>query len=171
MPDTLDELHLALHGTDAAHAARNHRLRALARDILATGADPASPTREVLVRLGDRWSPLLLGVLATGCYRHTELHRVVNLLSRLTPDTPISQRMLTLRLRVLERDGLVDRLVGEGKAPSVHYCLTPLGEGLMRQLGALLRWSAAQSASIRAAQRAFDARAAPSSATVRHRVR
>lgn len=64
------------------------RLRELALYIQATGAHPASPTREVLARLGDRWSPLLLGELATGRYRHTELHRVVNLLSRLTPDTP-----------------------------------------------------------------------------------
>lgn len=50
--------------------------------------------------------------------------------------------MLTLRLRVLERDGLVERSVGQGKAPAVHYRLTPLGEGLMQQLNGLLRWSA-----------------------------
>lgn len=157
-----------------AIAEPNPGLRELADHISQVGAGPGSPTREILVRLGDRWSSLLVSVLATGRYRHKELHRVVNVLSRLSPDTRISQRMLTLRLRALERDGLVNRLVGEGKAPPVDYGLTPLGASLAQRLRALIEWSAEHGEMIIAAQRAFDAPPTPSSHasnTVRHRAR
>lgn len=171
LPETLDELERMLRVAGDEDAGRNERLRQLAENIHAVAPHPTSPSREILLRLGDRWSSLLLKVLATGSYRHTELHRVVNTLSRLSPDTAISQRMLTLRLRVLERDGLVLRSVGEGNAPAVRYHLTPLGEGLVQRLQALLQWTAEQGSAIQRAQQAFDARATPAPDTLLHRVR
>ena len=153
----------------------NRGLKTLADAIRDGGAaHPTSPTREILERLGDRWSPLLLSVLETGRYRHGELHRLVNKLNRLVPKAAISQRMLTLRLRALERDGLVHRSVGEGNAPTVHYTLTPLGQSMMWKLQPLLDWSVEHTDEIRTAQRSFDAQdgqAAPPLARQRHRTR
>lgn len=168
LPDP-DALAKAVRGATGTDEARRQRLEALAQDIQAVGAHPGAPTREILLRLGDRWSALLLNILATGTYRHRELHRAINALSRLAPDTPISQRMLTLRLRVLERDGLVSRTVGTGIGPAVGYSLTGLGQGLVQQLQAVLRWSEQHAADIRAAQQAFDDRDTMPPHTRRHR--
>lgn len=151
--------------------ARDQRLFDLAANIREVGADPRSPSREILMRLGDRWSALLLNTLATGTYRHTDLHRVVNVLTRLAPDTTISQRMLTLRLRALERDGLVRRSIGEGNAPAVEYSLTSLGRGLVEHLQAVLQWTASHADAIRTAQQTFDAGPPDRTDIVRHRLR
>lgn len=99
--------------------------------------DRESPVREIPARLGDRWSALLLMVLETGTYRHAELKRVVSILSS---EQSISQRMLTLRLRALERDGFVRREVYDSVSPRVDYSLTPLGQELTERFVALIRW-------------------------------
>jgi DNA-binding HxlR family transcriptional regulator len=126
----------------------------------------------MLYRLGDRWSALLMFVLSTGRYRYAELQRVIGTLSEMGGNQPVSKRMLTLSLRVLERDGLVARAVGEGKMPPVDYWLTPFGEDLMRQLHALMRWCNAHAEHMRQAQRTFDAQhdATDLGAVIQHRL-
>src|SRR6478735_7201801 len=84
--------------------------------------DPQCPVRDVLDRIGDKWSTLVLVTLADGPRRFSEVQRAI-------PD--ISKRMLTLTFRDLERDGLIARTVFPPKPPSVEYRLTPLGSALL----------------------------------------
>lgn len=154
----LEQLMRVLQPRDEVGDVRRTALRSLALQILEAETTPQAPSREILARLGDRWSPLLILVLSTGRYRHTELRRAVTLLSMMAADTPVSQRMLTLRLRVLERDGLVSRMETPGRVARVDYELTPLGQGLADQISALMRWCMVHSDAMREAQRAYDAR-------------
>lgn len=166
--DALRELDHALRG---ATDDRILQLRRVADAVAAVSPNPISPTREVLNRIGDRWSALLLSVLSTGSYRHNELQRVVDVLARLAQDSGISERMLTLMLRVLERDGLVKRCVGTGNAPAVEYTLTPLGASLEEKTRALIDWATTHTEAMREAQRAFDERGTLPADTRRHRLR
>ncbi len=111
-----------------------------------------APVREVMARLGDSWSALILLVLATGTYRHATLKRVI---AALSSEGDISQRMLTLRLRALERDGFVARTILPTVPPRVDYALTPMGADLTREFGRLLAWIEAQSTAITAARMRF----------------
>jgi DNA-binding HxlR family transcriptional regulator len=79
------------------------------------------PVREIPARLGDRWSTLLMILLSTGTFRHATLRRLVIVTSA---EGKISQRMLTLRLRTLERDGLVMRRPTNTHPPGMEYSLT-----------------------------------------------
>ncbi|MAT64842.1 MAG: transcriptional regulator [Gammaproteobacteria bacterium] len=108
------------------------------------------PVRDVLDRLGDKWSTLILVTLSKGPQRF-------NALARAVPD--ISRRMLTETLRSLERDGLVWREVTPSTPPAVRYGLTPLGASLMPPLTALIRWAEDNQPRIAAARAAYDARA------------
>ena len=112
-------------------------LKVLAGEIAAVGHDRDDPVREIMARLGDRWSALLLSVLATGDYRHAALRRIVEVVSA---EKAISQRMLTLRLRGLERDGMVVRFIFPSVPPAVTYSLTPLGRDLAARLTDMIRW-------------------------------
>ncbi|MWB78581.1 transcriptional regulator [Pseudooceanicola sp. 216_PA32_1] len=105
------------------------------------------PVRDVLDRLGDKWTTLILLQLAEGPKRFAALNRGV-------PD--ISKRMLTQTLRTLERDGLVERTVFPTKPPSVQYELTETGLSLMTPLGGLLAWAESRHGDIRAARVAYD---------------
>ncbi len=109
------------------------------------------PVRDVLDRIGDKWSVLLLSALRAGPRRFGALRRNV-------PD--ISQRMLTETLRHLQRDGLITRAVHATAPPSVDYALTPLGQSLLEPLDALVQWSAARHDQVRTARLRFDAEAA-----------
>lgn len=109
----------------------------------------ACPVRDVIDRVGDKWSVLLLLELSGGPRRFMVLRRAL-------PD--ISQRMLTKSLRQLERDGLVSRTVYPTKPPRVDYALTPLGRSLVEALGVLVRWADGNHAEIRVARDAFDRR-------------
>ena len=113
--------------------------------------DPGCPVREVLDRVGDKWSVLLVVQLGAGSRRYSELLRGTE---------GISQRMLTLTLRGLERDGLVERTVHATVPPRVDYALTPVGRTLLGPLGALAAWAEEHRPGIRAARAAYDARAA-----------
>lgn len=105
---------------------------------------------EVLQRVGDKWSVLIVQTLSGGSRRFNELRR----------DIPaISQRMLTLTLRGLERDGLVARTVTPSTPPRVDYALTPLGESLRGPVCALATWANANIAAIHAARLVYDAEA------------
>lgn len=103
----------------------------------------------VLSRVGDKWSVLIVMILATGPHRFNELKRQID---------GISQRMLTLTLRGLERDGLVSRTVEPTVPPKVTYALTDLGQSLKEPVEALGQWAIQHIACIRAAQQRFDAR-------------
>jgi len=103
----------------------------------------------ILQRIGDKWSILIVMMLARGPRRFNELKRMVD---------GISQRMLTLNLRGLEREGLVSRKIFPTIPPKVEYALTDLGESLCTHVIALGRWAEASFDAIQAARDAFDAR-------------
>ena len=102
----------------------------------------------VLNRVGDKWSMMIVMMLAGGAMRFSELKRAID---------GISQRMLTLSLRGLERDGLVTRTVTPSIPPRVDYELTELGVSLRQPVKALGEWAIEHLACIRAAQQRFDA--------------
>ena len=111
------------------------------------------PTRQILDRIADKWTTLVIGILAhTPAVRFSELRRSIE---------GISQKMLTQTLRDLERDGLVTRTVFAVVPPRVEYALTPLGRTLGEPLRALELWATAHMAEIREAQGRFDAAATP----------
>jgi DNA-binding HxlR family transcriptional regulator len=116
--------------------------------------DRDDPVREVAARLGDRWSSLLLLILNTGTFRHATLRRVVSILSA---EKAISQRMLTLRLRALERDGLVARKITPTVPPQVDYSLTDLGRELVAIVQGLLAWIESKNGEILDSRRRFEA--------------
>jgi DNA-binding HxlR family transcriptional regulator len=103
----------------------------------------------VLARIGDKWSVLIVMMLADGPRRFNEMKRLIN---------GISQRMLTLTLRGLERDGLVSRTVYPTIPPRVDYELTPLGHSLREPVMALGQWALANTGAIAQAQAQFDKR-------------
>jgi DNA-binding HxlR family transcriptional regulator len=104
----------------------------------------------VLARVGDKWSVFVIMMLFDGPKRFNELRRMV---------AGISQRMLTLTLRGLERDGLVTRTVFPTIPPRVDYELTDLGRGLSEPVIALGQWAQTHQAEIEAARARFDGRA------------
>ena len=103
----------------------------------------------VLARVGDKWSVFVIMQLIGGPQRFNELKRVIG---------GISQRMLTLTLRGLERDGLVTRTVFPTIPPRVDYELTDLGRGLAEPVKALGQWAFAHLPEIEGARSSFDAR-------------
>ena len=107
--------------------------------------------REVLDRVGDKWSLLVIYLLGGGTRRFMDLLRSID---------GISQRMLTVTLRGLERDGLVTRTVHPVVPPRVDYALTPMGRTLLESVGPLMEWSVAHTADVAAARAAYDARPA-----------
>ena len=103
---------------------------------------------ETLARIGDKWTVLVVELLRDGPMRFNELRRTIN---------GISQRMLTLTLRGLERDGLVTRTVYPTIPPRVDYELTTLGRTLQEPLGAIAQWARAHRPAIDRARKLFDA--------------
>ena len=153
--DTAALINLLHVGEAAAPGSDDPRIAGLSLLANAMGSPPPdrdAPVREVLARLGDNWSALILKVLATGTFRYATLKRVIGALSA---EGEISQRMLTLRLRALERDGFVRRTEQATVPPRVCYDLTPLGQGLVSELDRLIVWVEAQQDRIDAARAAF----------------
>ncbi|MDH2427028.1 helix-turn-helix domain-containing protein [Sphaerisporangium sp. TRM90804] len=105
------------------------------------------PVRDVLDRVGDKWSVLIIVHLGRQPYRFGELHRAVE---------GISQRMLTLTLRALVRDGLVSRTPYATVPPRVDYELTELGRTLLIPLSALNTWATTHRDAIRTARERHD---------------
>lgn len=105
-------------------------------------------TREILERIGDKWTLYVVGALRGGPRRFSELKRDVD---------GVSQRMLTLTLRGLERDGLVTRTVFPSIPPRVDYELTELGRTLLEPVAVLINWVDRSRPSIEAARARFDA--------------
>jgi DNA-binding HxlR family transcriptional regulator len=105
----------------------------------------------LLARIGDKWTMLIVRVLSKGPLRFNAIRREVS---------GISQKMLTLTLRNLERDGFVTRTVTPTTPPQVEYALTDLGHDLGRPVAALSEWTWDNAARITAARAAFDRRIA-----------
>lgn len=139
----------------AARAAAAAGLHGLVRAMAVSGIRRDDPIREICARVGDRWSSLLLLLLRAGNFRHSALRRLISTVSY---EKRISQRMLTLRLRTLERDGLITRYATDTHPPGTEYALTPLGRGLLEQLETLMSWIRQNNAEILQAREQFDAR-------------
>ena len=103
---------------------------------------------EVLARVGDKWTILVVGELGNGPRRFNEIRRALG---------SISQRMLTLTLRGLERDGLVTRTVFPTIPPKVDYELTRLGRSLLVPVSGIGLWARQNRTAIEEARRRFDA--------------
>ena len=112
--------------------------------------DPECEVRTILDRIADKWSLLVICVLADGTQRFSELRREID---------GISQRMLTLTLRQLEREGLVTRTVFPVVPPRVDYELTELGSTLLDTIQELVAWAGKHGNEIKEARAAYDARA------------
>lgn len=130
------------------------RITALAQEMERNGGGPHDPVRSVMGLLGDRWSSLILLVLETGEWRHAELRRTT---ARLSSEQAISQRVLTLKLRALEREGFIERRASADVPPRVSYSLTPLGQDLIGEVRGMIAWIGARRATILANRAAFDA--------------
>jgi DNA-binding HxlR family transcriptional regulator len=102
---------------------------------------------DVLKRIGDKWSVYAIACLGEGTHRFSELRRKID---------GISQRMLAVTLRALERDGLVTRTVHAEVPPRVEYALTPMGRSLLDVVGELVRWSEQHTANIANARADYD---------------
>src|SRR5712672_2512902 len=102
----------------------------------------------ILARVGDKWSVFVIMLLGSGPRRFNEMRRLIQ---------GISQRMLTLTLRGLERDGLVTRTVFPTIPPRVDYELTKLGRSLLKPVNGLGLWARQNRAAIADARRRFDA--------------
>ncbi|MGX4654613.1 winged helix-turn-helix transcriptional regulator [Micromonospora sp. SCSIO 07396] len=105
-------------------------------------------SRQVIDRIGDRWSVLVVLTLADGERRYGELAEHID---------GISQKMLTQTLRGLERDGLVTRTVHASVPPRVDYALTDLGHSLLDLLSGLEAWATTHLADVQAARVRYDA--------------
>jgi DNA-binding HxlR family transcriptional regulator len=106
--------------------------------------------REMLMRIGDKWSVYVIHILGdAGTLRFNELRSRID---------GVSQRMLTVTLRGLERDGLVRRTVHPEVPPRVEYALTPLGATLRELVRGLIRWSGAHLVEVDAARAKYDAK-------------
>jgi DNA-binding HxlR family transcriptional regulator len=115
---------------------------------VASVASACRPVTDILSRVGDKWSVMIVMLLGPGPRRFNEIRRAIN---------GISQRMLTLTLRGLERDGLVTRTVFPTIPPRVDYELTPMGQSLRCPIDALGEWAFAHRDEVDAARARFDA--------------
>jgi DNA-binding HxlR family transcriptional regulator len=107
------------------------------------------PSRQVLDRIGDTWSVLVVTMLADGPRRYTELARKIE---------GVSPKMLTQTLRGLERDGLITRTVHPVVPPRVDYALSDLGGSLLGLVSALERWAEEHIDEVVEARAAYDGR-------------
>jgi DNA-binding HxlR family transcriptional regulator len=114
---------------------------------MSPGDESCVAVREVLNRVGDKWSVLVIRMLGDGPIRFNDLRRSIE---------GISQRMLTLTVRGLERDGLVTRTLFPTIPPRVEYALTPLGRTLLEPVAALAQWADRNRTRIQAARDRFD---------------
>jgi DNA-binding HxlR family transcriptional regulator len=110
-------------------------------------AEVCGAMSDILNRIGDKWSVMVVGYLSPKTMRFNELRNAIG---------GISQRMLTLTLRNLERDGLVTREVFPEIPPRVEYTLTDLGRTLSEPLDALWKWAATHQYDVKAARQRYD---------------
>lgn len=111
--------------------------------------DNCRPATELFQLIGDKWTMFVVLQLRSGSLRFSEIRRAI-------PN--ISQRMLTLSLRSLERDGLVTRTVTASVPPRVDYALTPLGASFCEAVGIVGQWAFANRDAVNAARLAYDSK-------------
>jgi len=109
---------------------------------------PDCPVRDILGRVGDKWTKLVVSNLGAGPLRFSELKRRIG---------GISQRMLTETVRTLERDGILLRTVYPTIPPKVEYSLTPMGKTLLIPLQALVAWALENGPQIKQSRLDYDA--------------
>lgn len=109
--------------------------------------DQNCPTRLALDRIADKWTVLIVGRLAMGTHRFGELRRNID---------GISPKVLTQKLRELERDGIITRTIYASVPPKVEYRLTPLGQTLIGLLDAVRLWAETHIEAVLEAQSAYD---------------
>ena len=126
--------------------------RYFCRQLARYDSTRSNPIVSVVDHVGNYWRNWLLMLTRTGPYRPSTLRK---LLAALDPSHPISQRMLTLNLRVLERDGLIARDVIDDERRHVEYSLTVLGRGLSDELLSLIDWIDQHAGEIEASNAAF----------------
>ncbi|WP_328407089.1 winged helix-turn-helix transcriptional regulator [Nocardia sp. NBC_00403] len=124
-------------------------------DVLQWDTRVDCEVRQILDRVADKWSLLVIALLDQRSLRFTELKRKID---------GVSQRMLTRTLRHLERDGLVQRTVYPTVPPRVDYALTPLGASLHATIKALVVWTEGHQNEIASARDAYDRRSAEAEA-------
>src|SRR5687768_17409641 len=107
------------------------------------------PTRQILDRIGDKWTALIIGLLEDRTMRFSELQHSIG---------GISQKMLTQTLRSLGRDGLVTRTIYAEVPPRVEYALTPLGKTLCAPIRAIREWAETHIEQVSTAQNEYDMR-------------
>ncbi|MDF5759338.1 helix-turn-helix domain-containing protein [Spongiactinospora sp. TRM90649] len=127
-------------------------------DVLQWDQRADCEVRQILDRVADKWSLLVIALLDKRSLRFTELRRAID---------GVSQRMLTRTLRHLERDGLVNRTVHPTVPPRVDYELTPMGVTLHSTIRALVTWTEEHQNAIAAARAAYDRREAEQEAAER----
>jgi DNA-binding HxlR family transcriptional regulator len=138
--------HMKVTGT--APASRTASLESQLKTHVENGLQHScKPVADILVRVGDKWSVLIIMLLGSGTKRFNEMRRLIH---------GISQRMLTLTLRSLERDGLVTRTVFPTIPPRVDYTLTELGTSLLLPISGLGEWAFANRAKVESARARFD---------------
>lgn len=123
----------------------------MTRRYFEIGDHEPCPISDVLDRIGDRWSLLVLWSLTNGSRRFTELQRTI---------PAISERMLAQTVRRLEQDGLLSRTVTPSVPPRVDYALTPLGRSFLGPLNVLIDWADQNHDTIRASRAKYAASAA-----------
>jgi DNA-binding HxlR family transcriptional regulator len=134
--------------TSITAAAQSRALEARLKVLGPEGVqESCKPVADILLRIGDKWSVLIVMVLGNGPKRFNELRRLIQ---------GISQRMLTLTLRNLERDVLVTRTVLATIPPRVDYELTALGRSLLLPISALGEWASENRTKVEAARLKFD---------------
>jgi DNA-binding HxlR family transcriptional regulator len=141
-------------GEEYLAGASTERLGGFEKLILAASVDgnePNGPVREVQALVGDRWCGLLLPLLHFGPLRFSTLQRIVDL----TDQEGISRRMLSFKLRALERDGFVQRIEQTGLPKRVEYSLTQMGEEFYPVYMQLITWLTGHSDKINAARQSF----------------
>lgn len=132
---------------EPGHIAVTARTSRLPQATLDHTSPQCKAVSNILARIGDKWSVLIVMSLGDGTLRFSELKRRVD---------GISQRMLTLTLRGLERDGLVERTLFPTIPPKVTYTLTELGRSLRDPVDALGRWAIAHRADIEHSRDCYD---------------
>jgi DNA-binding HxlR family transcriptional regulator len=113
------------------------------------GYEECRASADILARIGDKWTVMVVGVLSQGSMRYSQIFKLMR---------GVSQRMLTLTLKSLERDGLVTRTVHPTIPPRVDYALTERGQTLIAPLYALGMWAQQNRTAIEATRRDFDQR-------------
>lgn len=153
---TMTRVRSVLGRSDRADVEPGHEelFEYLAGQLVEFHSDRGAPIVSVVRHVGNYWRNWLLVILRTGAYRPSTIGR---LLAALDPTHPISQRMLTLNLRLLERDGLIRRRVISDERKNVEYALTPLGDELSDLLMSVIQWGDRHSDEIARARDSFDA--------------